>query len=366
MASKVDSGGEEKEADTLFARLDTNTDGFLSADEISKGLRDANGREQEPAPPAGGNRTDLDPAAAWVEVTSLLIGGGLVDTSGDGSISTEEFVAFFDQSDSDDYKVSQPEFVSGIESLLIFNRLDTDKDSILDVTEISKGVSSVSDAGESGSAKDWAFVVDVLTGCGDADTSKDGIISSEEFIAFFDTNADYGVTELEFTGAFEVCIGKVAAAPVADNDDANSAADEGDDAAPPSASKSKAGTIVAIIFAVVILVIAAVAVYIYYLSVTKGNAGIPHTSTMSGGNSRGVANPMYAGVAGGGGGSRTVNSVSNRMYSAPVNAAGVLYAIPMEDDVEASNGGTAVVINESYEYLQVGSNQTYQTSSSGV
>eukprot|EP00729_Bicosta_minor_P023534 gene23534-901_t len=39
-STKGGGGGEEdKEADALFTRLDTNTDGALSADEISKGLR---------------------------------------------------------------------------------------------------------------------------------------------------------------------------------------------------------------------------------------------------------------------------------------------------------------------------------------
>lgn len=124
-----------------------------------------------------------------------------------------------------------------------------------------------------------------------------------------------------------------------DNDDATSG-DDGNDAVPPSATQSKAGLIVGIVFAVVILVIAAVVVYIYYLSVDKGNAGIPHTSTMAGSVNRGVNNQMNADVDGDG--NRIVDSISNQMYSAPtpnggfnrscsVKSSGVLYAIPIED-----------------------------------
>ena len=132
-----------------------------------------------------------------------------------------------------------------------------------------------------------------------------------------------------------------------DNDDATSG-DDGNDAVPPSATQSKAGLIVGIVFAVVILVIAAVAVYIYYLSLDKGDGGIPHTSTMTSSVDRGANNPMYADVAGGG--SRTIGCISNQMYSAPtpnsgferscsVKSAGILYAIPIEDDVGANHGG---------------------------
>lgn len=87
--------------------------------------------------------------------------------------------------------------------------------------------------------------------------------------------------------------------------------------------------------------IVAVAVYIYYLSVAKGNAGIPHSSTMAGSVNRGFNNQMYSEPTPNGG-SRIVDSISNQMYSAPtpnggfkrscsVKSSGVLYAIPIED-----------------------------------
>ena len=354
----------------------------MSAKEISKGLSGVNkgastggggGGRNASSGGAGGNST----AAAWVEVVGILVRGGAVDTSSDGTISTEEFIAFFDK--DADFEVSEAEFISGLESVILFNRLDADKDGTLSATEIAKGLSSVNTGGGGGggNVQDWSYVTDTLIQAGAADTSSDGTISTEEFVAFFDADADYGVTRPEFETGLDAILlqiarggGKVTAAPSVDTDDdrGNGALIQDDDAAVPSAKKSRAGMIVGVILAVLLIVVAAVLVYMFFIAADKDK--IPRTSTLDG-SGRAIANPLYPGLegyagsaAGGvagvsnqmygtaaeqhGSAGRTGGAVTNPMYAAPVMqldnmvqvaaAAGPIYAIPMEDPPSAAGG----------------------------
>lgn len=83
----------------LFARLNAAgaDSAYLVPDEVIKGLDTV-------------SRGNGEAANDWTQVANVLMQSGLADTSFDGTISTEEFFAFFDT--NGDYKVTESEFNS--------------------------------------------------------------------------------------------------------------------------------------------------------------------------------------------------------------------------------------------------------------
>lgn len=226
----------------------------------------------------------------------------------------------------------------GTEADILFNKLDVDNDGILSAAEISKGLSRVllnaaadGDNGgggggggdDDGNVEEWSHVVDTLIQAGGVDTSSDGTLSTEEFVAFFDANGDYDVTRKEF-GIFLDAL--VPSGPSVDNDDGNAALIQDDDGAtvPAVANKSKKGMIIGVVVAVVLLVAVAVLVYTFCIAAEK-EGKIPRTLALSS-TGRAIANPMYAGV-----GFSAGTSGSAFQLAPPQQQQQQQFAVPSED-----------------------------------
>jgi Ca2+-binding EF-hand superfamily protein len=198
-------------ASKIMKKLDTNGDGVLSADEISKAGKhakkllaaDANGdgqvtmdelvadisqNQQNMQPPsasdvAGKIMKVLDTNGDGVLSTDEISSSGenaktiqAADANGDGTVTMDELVAYLTKQQQS----TQPSSAQDVANS-IMNKLDANKDGVLSASDITsgliKGAASTSGAGKSGSSSTSKIIQA-------ADANGDGKVTMEELLAY--------------------------------------------------------------------------------------------------------------------------------------------------------------------------------------